>query len=104
MSKRDEHVSAMLVQKHQLDQSESKVSELDSALEALLQSQKSNNDALDQALADLDGMLETRAIDPNDAEMLDVSWELEELVQSIDVTCVQSRYVPSLYSGHAQFQ
>lgn len=84
MTKRDVHVSAMLVQKHQLDQSERKICELDAALNALQQSQESNNNALDQALADLDGMLEAQGIDTEEAAVVDVSQELQELAKSID--------------------
>ena len=49
MTKQNEQFSAMLVQKHQLDQSENKISELDIALNSLQQSQKYNSTTLDQA-------------------------------------------------------
>lgn len=91
MTKRDEHVSALLVQKHQLDQSEKKISELDAALNALQQSQESNNRALDQALADLDGMLEIQGIDTEEAVAVDVSQDLQQLAHSIDTTQFQSK-------------
>lgn len=83
MTKRDEHVSAMLVQKHQLDQSENKLSELDAALNALQQNQQSNNDAIDLALADLDMMLDNQGINSQLAEDLDITQELFELESSV---------------------
>lgn len=91
MNKRDEHVSAMLVQKHQLDQSESKIGELDAALNALQQSQESNNNALDQALADLDSMLGAQGIDTTTAAEVDVFQELQELSQAIEAGPSQSK-------------
>ncbi len=91
MTKRDEHVSAMLVQKHQLNQSENKISELDAVLNALQQSQESNNSTLDQALADLDGMLEAQGIDTEEAAAVDVSQELQQLAHSIDTTQFQPK-------------
>lgn len=91
MTKRDEHVSAMLVQKHQLDQSEHKIGELDAALNALSQSQESNINALDLALAELDGLLETQDIDDKGAAVVDVSQELQELAQSIENTQTQPK-------------
>lgn len=83
MIKRDEHVSAMLVQKHQLDQSENKLSELDNALNTLQQIQKANNDALDQALADLDIILTAQNINPLLAENINITEELLDLEYSI---------------------
>lgn len=83
MTKRDEHVSAMLVQKHQLDQSENKLSELDAALNALQQNQQSNNDAIDLALADLDMMLDNQGLNSQLAEDLDITQELFELESSV---------------------
>lgn len=91
MTKRDEHVSAMLVQKHQLEQSEHKIGELDAALNALSQSQESNINALDLALAELDGLLETQDIDDKGAAVVDVSQELQELAQSIENTQTQPK-------------
>ncbi|XAG75856.1 hypothetical protein MRN18_09410 [bacterium 19MO04SH03] len=75
MTKRDENVSAMLVQKHQLDQSESKLSELDAALNALQQNQESNNNDLDLALADLDMMLDSQGLNSQLAEDIDITQE-----------------------------
>lgn len=83
MIKRDEHVSAMLVQKHQLDQSENKLSELDNALNSLQKTQKTNNDALDQALVDLDIILTAQDINPLLAENIDITEELLDLEYSI---------------------
>jgi hypothetical protein len=81
----------MLVQKHQLDQSEHKIGELDAALNALSQSQESNINALDLALAELDGLLETQDIDDKGAAVVDVSQELQELAQSIENTQTQPK-------------
>ncbi|MDX1751491.1 MAG: hypothetical protein R3271_14385 [Methylophaga sp.] len=91
MTKRDEHVSAMLVQKHQLAQSENKISELDSVLNALQQSQGCNNNDLDQALADLDGLLEVKGIDKEETALVDVSLELQVLSQLIESSQSQSK-------------
>lgn len=84
MTKRDEHVSAMLVQKHQLDQSENKLSELDAALNALQQNQESNNEALDQALADLDIMLDSQGLNSQPGDDIDITQELLNLERSIE--------------------
>ena len=75
----------MLVQKHQLDNSESKMSELDAALNMLQQSQTSNNNLLDQALAELDCLLELQGIDSHLSMDVDVKNELDDLLQSIDL-------------------
>lgn len=91
MKKRDEQVSAMLVQKHQLDQSQNKISELDAALNELQQSQKSNNSALDQALADLDNIIEAKGVDIEETDLLDVSQELVDLEESIKLTVSQPK-------------
>ncbi|MGL5484691.1 MAG: hypothetical protein ACRDC6_00165 [Shewanella sp.] len=91
MTKLDKQVSAMLVQKHQLDQTEYKISELDAALNVLQQSQKSNNNALDQALADLDGILVAQGVDTEGTAMVDISLELQELAQSIEFTQSQPK-------------
>ncbi|MBL0457030.1 hypothetical protein JD499_07395 [Aeromonas enteropelogenes] len=83
MTKRDEQISAMLVQKHQLDQSESKINELDTVLNILQKSQQSNNDALDQALADLDMMLDNQCLNFQLAKNIDITQELFVLDNSI---------------------
>nr|WP_283106444.1 hypothetical protein [Shewanella submarina] len=81
----------MLVQRHQLEQSENKISELDAALNVLQQSQESNRNALDQALADLDGILVAQGIDTEGTAVIDVSFELQELAQSIEFTKSQPK-------------
>lgn len=81
----------MLVQKHQLDQSENKISELDAAFNVLQQSQESNNNALDQALADVDGILVAQGIDTERAAVVDVSLELQELAQSSEFAQSQAK-------------
>lgn len=79
MAKRDEQVSAMLVQRHQLSQSEDKLSELDEVLNALRQIQESNNDQLDQALVELDMMLGQRQLNEQCASEIDISLDLLDL-------------------------
>lgn len=91
MAKRDDQVSAMLVQKHQLDLSEHKISELDAVLNALQQSQEFNSSALDLALADLDGILESQGIYTEEAVAVDVSQELQQLALAIDITQFQPK-------------
>ncbi len=83
MMKQNKHISSILVQKHQIDQSEKKICELDAALLALRQVRESNDSDLDQALADLDKMLESQGIDPEAAGVVDVAEELGELERSI---------------------
>ncbi|HHF2891539.1 TPA: hypothetical protein ACPJZ3_003618 [Vibrio diabolicus] len=94
MTKPDEHVSAMLVQKHQLDQSENKLSELDKTLNALQQSQQSNNDALDQALADLDMMLDNQNLNSPLVENIDITQELLDLDSSIAHSQIKPSIAP----------
>lgn len=94
MSKRDKQISAMLVQKHQLDQSENKLSELDAVLNVLQVNQQSNNDALDQALADLDMMLACQNIDADLAENIDVTLELHQLECSVISSCADTMITP----------
>lgn len=78
MEKEDKQVSSMLVQKHQLEQSESKLSELDAALIALQQSQESNDECLDTMLSDMGNILSSCGIefDSNDDNF--ISQEVEE--------------------------
>jgi hypothetical protein len=83
VTKRDEKISAMLVQKHQLDQSECKMNELDAVLNTLQKSQQSNIDSLDQALADLDMMLDNQGLNPQLAKNIDIAQELLVLDNSI---------------------
>jgi hypothetical protein len=94
VTKRDEHISAMLVQKHQLDLSEKKLSELDTVLNALQQNQQSNNYALDQALADLDIMLDNKALNSLLAENIDITQELLDLDSSIAHSQVKPTIAP----------
>ncbi|WP_305368931.1 hypothetical protein [Photobacterium leiognathi] len=89
MKNRNYHVSAMLVQKHQLDNSESKMSELDAALNTLEQNQTYNNNALDQALAELDGLLGEEGIDSKVAVTVDITNELDDLLQSVEQARIQ---------------
>lgn len=79
----------MLVQKHQLDNSESKMSELDAALNTLEQNQTYNNNALDQALAELDGLLGEEGIDSKVAVTVDITNELDDLLQSVEQARIQ---------------
>lgn len=94
MPKRDEQVSAMLVQKHQLDHSENKLSELDAALNALQQNQQFNNDALDLALADLDMMLDNQGLNLQLVEGIDITQELFDLESAVARSHAKSTLVP----------
>ena len=82
MADKDEQTSAMLVQKHQLEQSEDKLSELDAALSILQQSQETNDSALDRMLNDMQGILSNCGIefDPNENSF--ISLEVEEYVSN----------------------
>ena len=84
MADKDEQTSAMLVQKHQLEQSEDKLSELDAALSILQQSQEANDGALDRMLNDMQGILSNCGIefDPNENEDSFISLEVEEYVSN----------------------
>ncbi|EGT3628442.1 hypothetical protein FAP94_18970 [Morganella morganii] len=57
MEKKDSQISVMLVQKHQLDSADYKISELDAALNALLGVQEGNEQTLDSMLADMEALL-----------------------------------------------
>ena len=62
MKKPDTQVSALLVQKHQLEQSESQLSDLDAALDALNALQTDTDAALDEMILAMDGVLEHAGI------------------------------------------
>lgn len=62
MKKPDTQVSALLVQKHQLDQSESQLADLDAALEALNALQTDADAALDEMILAMDDVLEHAGI------------------------------------------
>lgn len=84
MADKDEQTSAMLVQKHQLEQSEDKLSELDAALSILQQSQETNDSALARMLNDMQGILSNCGIefDPNENEDSFISLEVDEYVSN----------------------
>ncbi len=84
----------MLVQKHQLDHSENKLSELDAALNALQQNQQFNNDALDLALADLDMMLDNQGLNSQLVEGIDITQELFDLESAVARSHAKSTLVP----------
>lgn len=94
MTKQDKHVSAMLVQKHQLDQSERKLGELDLRLRELCNEQSSTLNSLDKALTEMDSMLLELGIDPKLVEEVDVSQELEELSQQAEANLSQLEIAP----------
>lgn len=79
---KDKQVSAMLVQKHQLEQSENKIGELDAALTALQQNQKSNDNDLDQMLGDMQSILSDCGIEFDLNEDSFISQEVEEYVST----------------------
>lgn len=82
MADKDEQISAMLVQKHQLGQSEDKLSELDAALSTLQQSQESNDSALDLMLGDMQGILSNCGIEFDSNENIFISQEVEEYIST----------------------
>lgn len=84
----------MLVQKHQLDHSENKLSELDAALNALQQNQQFNNDALDLALADLDMMLDNQGLNSQLVEDIDITQELFDLETAVARSHAKPTIVP----------
>lgn len=82
MTKRDTQVSAMLVQKHQLEQSEQQLGDLDAALTALNTLQNSNDSDLDDMLLAMEGMLEERGIEFDESLNTTNSFEEEESVEA----------------------
>ncbi|MFS1906257.1 hypothetical protein BCU30_008650 [Vibrio lentus] len=94
MTKRDDQVSAMLVQKHQLGQSENKLSDLDAALNALQENQVSNNEALDQALAELDIMLQSEGLNSCITNDIDITQELFDLERSTKQSQISTSVAP----------
>ena len=86
----DEQVAAMLVQKHQLDSSEGKLSELDNALNILSNNQTSNHDELESMLRDMDYLLEVNGIEFVDSEDMEISAEVKAACDvSLDnVNCI----------------
>ena len=55
-------------------------------LNSLQQGQEYNSTTLDQAMGELDSLLEVLGIDAGDASYVDVSIELDELAESIEKT------------------
>lgn len=80
MTKADKHVAAMLVQKHQLDESENQISQLDAALAALQSHQSNNNDELDSMLANMEAILQNCGIAFNDTDDNVISREVANYV------------------------
>lgn len=78
MEKENKQVSSMLVQKHQLEQSENKLSELDAALNALQKNQESNDASLDIMLSDMETILANCGIDYDSNEDNLISQEVKE--------------------------
>lgn len=82
MEKKDSQASAMLVQKHQLDSADSKISELDAALNALLGAQEGNDQALDGMLADMEALLAESGAS-FDAQAAEISADVLDYVNDI---------------------
>jgi len=54
-----DEANALRVQKHQLNNTEDKLSEIDSILSGMQKEQNSNNDVLDNMLNDMDALLKS---------------------------------------------
>ncbi|OCW92727.1 hypothetical protein [Alishewanella sp. HH-ZS] len=93
MEKKDSQASAMLVQKHQLDSSDSKISELDVALNALLGAQKGNDQALDGMLADMEALLAESGVS-FDAQATEISVDMLSYVN--DGSTSERFYIPQI--------
>lgn len=84
MKNRDKCVSAMLVQKHQLEQSECKLSELDAALNSLQLDQDCNEHQLNSMLNDMQIILENCGIQYDEEKHSTISEELLQYTSSDD--------------------
>ena len=82
MKKPDTQVSALLVQKHQLEQSEHQLADLDAALEALNALQTDTDAALDEMILAMDGVLEHSGITFNENIHTTVSSEFRDYLES----------------------
>lgn len=82
MKKPDTQVSALLVQKHQLEQSESQLGDLDAALEALNALQTDTDAALDEMILAMDGVLEQSGITFDENIHTTVSSEFSDYLES----------------------
>ncbi|WP_449551391.1 hypothetical protein [Lelliottia amnigena] len=82
MKKPDAQVSALLVQKHQLEQSERQLGELDAALEALNALQTDTDAALDEMIQAMDGVLEHSGITFDEYIHTTVSSEFSDYLES----------------------
>ncbi|EKO3692666.1 hypothetical protein P0F02_000698 [Vibrio metschnikovii] len=82
MEKKDSQASAMLVQKHQLHSADTKISELDAALNALLGAQEGNDQTLDGMLADMEALL-AESGDSFDAQAAEISADVLDYVNDI---------------------
>ncbi|MBW3140555.1 hypothetical protein KUV56_13725 [Ferrimonas balearica] len=72
MKDTDTQVSVMLVQKHQLDQGEQQIGDLDNALEALQALQADNATQLDEMLLTMTALLRQRGIEPEEVEHTEI--------------------------------
>ncbi len=82
MKKPDTQVSALLVQKHQLEQSERQLSDLDAALDALSTLQTDTDAALDEMILAMDGVLEHSGITFDETIHTTVSREFSDYLES----------------------
>jgi len=86
MNNKNDHVAAMLVQKHQLSSAENQVSKLDSALDTLIMSQGENDACLDAMLNDMETLLYQNDISFNEDSVNTTSDAFKELESSIQVS------------------
>lgn len=78
-----EHSSPMLVQRHQLEQADNKISDLDMLLSSLAESQSENEDTLDSLLAEMESMFEGKGLNFDENNHY-VSDALNESLNSLD--------------------
>lgn len=90
MKKPDTQVSALLVQKHQLEQSEHQLGDLDAALEALNALQTDTEASLDEMILAMDGVLEHSGITFDEDIHTTVSSEFSDYLESCLTTSSSS--------------
>jgi len=79
MNSKNTQISAMLVQKHQLDNVDCKISELDIALNSLLEAQTKNSQALDTMLVDMEVLLSNNGVNL-DNQSIEISTDLANYI------------------------
>lgn len=82
MKDKDTQVSSMLVQKHQLEQGEQQLSDLDSALNALNALQGKSSDNLDDMLQTMEGLLTVNGIEFDETTDTAISDDIHQYINS----------------------